>query len=694
MLHLAHNSPHPPSPSTQKPFSSVAYRRGSVPEIHSAETSSLHFYHHLLTARTPLAPLHLLTDADHQMTASPRSTFPGYAHAEAAQERERTADHLRYIGRPIVPTHAVRDAVEPSYPSTRRRSIPGQYVPYVRSYDKTPIVSSYNPHSGTTALRHPPIYTRTSTRRPNQGSSPSASSNRRPSLPTIHLQPSPSLGTPSSESYANPNSGLSADDLYSNLSSFTFGSAHTVHSDMGPVSPPSGTSSADPTPRPSISGPSSGSSHASSRTRSRTPKTKVRELDDEGCRADDEDEAEQQGRAKMRAMNDGTRRPSLPINLRRPELSRSPHRRMSVSSSAQRPGGERTRDSTPETSETDPDTGTRDGDGELDIEAGYFDTDVEMDYRHAIAPASRGVDLSDTASQHTFGGDYREYVYNPSSAGYSEDRMSVSETSEPDDDVPELPMVTQTEYTIDTRGNVAVVQGRRSSIPWATLEVPETSPQDREDSLSALPGSPTDFESKRQQASNPTDLPGVQSPSQDHRQPPESDPFSGFNLGYILGTRADDNADNKSWHSAGSAWMQVDPHYAPPVPMDGARPSADFEAFEFQGWGAPVTDVSGRRPSTATVGSIGEDAFMRHLQRYDPVSNTRAVEWTFKRESADGTSQDVIPGTRWVQGSARAIAPGTQEIWRQAHVGRFKVDKLLMRGPCAFAVDMPIHARL
>ena len=137
MLHLAHNDPHPPSPSTQKPFSSVAYRRGSVPEIHSAETSSFHLYHHLLPARAPLAPLHCqqthasLADADHQMSASPRSAFPGYTHADAAQDRERSADHLRYIGRSIVPTHAVRDAVEPSYSSARRRSIPGQYVLYL-----------------------------------------------------------------------------------------------------------------------------------------------------------------------------------------------------------------------------------------------------------------------------------------------------------------------------------------------------------------------------------------------------------------------------------------------------------------------------------------------------------------------------------------------------------------------------------
>lgn len=563
------------------------------------------------------------------------------------------------------------------------------------SSDRLLIICSYNPHSGTTALRHPPIYTRTATRRPSHGSSSSVSSNRRPSLPTIHLQPSPPSGTPLNESSAYPNNGAGGtDDLYSNLSSFTFGSAHTVrsdHLDMSPIPPPSGTSSADRTPRPSISGPSSGSSHASSSTRSRTPRIRSRELDDEGCRADDEDEEmEQQGRAKMRAMNDGTRRPSLPMNLRRPDSSHSPQRRTSVSHSVQRSGtssSERARDSTPETSEAETEPGMRDEDGEHDAEAGDFDTDVEMDYRHAITPASRVGDMSDTASQHTFGGDYREYVYNSNSVGHSDDRMSVSETSEPDDEVPELPMVTQTEYSIDIQGNVAVVQGRRSSIPWATPEVPETVPRDREDSLATLTGSPTKATRKDHQASSPTDPLGVQSFAQDQPlQPAEPDPFSGFNLNYILGTRADDNGDNKSWHSAGSAWMQVDPHYAPPVPMDGARPSADFEAFDFQGWGAPVTGVSGRRPSTVTVSSLGEDAFMRHLQRYDPVSSTRAVEWTFKRESADGTSQDIIPGTRWVQGAARAIAPGTQEIWRQAHVGRFKVDKLLMRGSCAFAV--------
>ncbi|KAH9935499.1 uncharacterized protein B0H18DRAFT_1174072 [Fomitopsis serialis] len=560
--------------------------------------------------------------------------------------------------------------------------------------DHSPIIRSCSPHNGATSLRHPPVHNRQSSRRPSHSASSSVSSNRRTSLPTIHLQPSPHATTPPTESHSHPNSVLGGpDDLYSNLSSFTFGSAHTSRSDhlemVNPLAPSSGTSSADRTPRPSVSGPSSTSTRASSGVHPRTPKVRGRELEDEGSRADDEDEdeAEQQTRAKMRAMNDGTRRPSLPMNVRPPATSRSP-RRPSVSTAAQRPDAnpvDRGQESTPETSEAETEAGAHDEDGEHDAEAD-FDTDVEMDYHHAITPASRGAEASDAASQHTFGGDFREYVYNSSSTGHLDDRMSISGASEAGDEVPELPVVTQTEYTIDTNGNVAVVQARRGSIPWMTSEAAEDlASRDREDSLATLTGSPIDRTNK----DKPTfsDPLGVQTSPQDQLQLQingrapngSSDPFSGFNVNYILGGRPDEQDERRSWHSAGSAWMQVDPHYAPPVPMDGARPSADFEAFDFQGWGAPVTGVSGRRPSTVTVSSLGEDAFMRHLQRYDPVSNTRAVEWTFKRESADNTSQDVTPGTRWVQSSARAIAPGTQEIWRQAHVGRFKVDKLLMR---------------
>ncbi|TFY65345.1 hypothetical protein EVJ58_g2020 [Rhodofomes roseus] len=381
------------------------------------------------------------------------------------------------------------------------------------------------------------------------------------------------------------------------------------------------------------------------------------------------------------------------MNVRPSGTSRSPPRRPSVSTSAQRPGAspvDRGRESTPETSEAETDPGARDEDGDHDAESGDFDTDVEMDDRHAITPASRDADMSDVASQHTFGGDYREYVYNPSPMGHSDDRMDVSEAAETADDLPELPIVTQTEYTIDPEGNVAVVQARRGSIPWMTSEAPEdAASRVREDSLATLTGTPTTLVNPDKHVLS--DSLGIHpSPqSQQQLQPypaPENaaDPFSGFNVNYILGTRPDEHGERKSWHSAGSAWMQVDPHYTPPVPLEGARPSADFEAFDFQGWGAPVTGVSGRRPSTVTVSSLGEDAFMRHLQRYDPVISTRAVQWTFKREGADSTSQDVVPGTRWVQSSARVIAPGTQELWRQAHVGRFKVDKLLMR-----AVDDP-----
>ncbi|KZT72088.1 hypothetical protein DAEQUDRAFT_763212 [Daedalea quercina L-15889] len=685
MLQLVHNDPHERPASAQKPFSSVAYRRGSVPEIHSAETSSFHLFHHL-PARAPLAPLHCqqthasLTDTDHQMSVSPRSALPGYAHADRAQERERAADHLRYIGRPIVPTQNVRDEAEVNYSATRRRSIPS------------------HSHNGTTALRHPPIYTRTSGRRPSHSSSSSVSSHRRPSLPIIHLQPSPPAAAPPPEPYAYPNSCIGGpDDLYSNLSSFTFGSARTSRSDhsemVNPLVALSGTGSADRTPRPSISGPDS-STYSGSSTRSRTPRTRAREPEDEECRADDEDdEAEQQTRAKMRAMNDGTRRPSLPMNIRPSDTSRSP-RRPSASTSVQRAGKnpfDRGRDSTPETSEAETESGTHGEDGEHDAEAGDFDTDVEMDDRHAIT-ASGSTEMSDAASQHTFGGDYREYVYNSSTAGHSDDRMSVSEASEHDDDVPELPMVTQTQYTIDSQGNVAVVQGRRGSIPWATPEAPElVSSRDREDRLATLTGEPASHTGEDDQVNNASDPSGalVSPQSQRELQPQNhasdgSEPFSGFNLNYILGSRTDNDGDQRSWHTAGSGWMHVDPHHVSPIPGDGARPPADFEAFDFQGWGAPVTGVSGRRPSTVTVSSLGEDAFMRHLQRYDPMSSMRALDWTFKRENADGTAQDVAPGTRWVQNSARAIAPGTQEIWRQAHVGRFKVDKLLMR-----AVDDP-----
>ena len=108
-----------------------------------------------------------------------------------------------------------------------------------------------------------------------------------------------------------------------------------------------------------------------------------------------------------------------------------------------------------------------------------------------------------------------------------------------------------------------------------------------------------------------------------------------------------------------------------------------FETFDYPGWGTAVTGPSGRRPSTVTVGSVGEDAFTRHLQRYDPVSSERALQWSFRRDVVDGVTIDARANTRRVHGAdaagARATIPGAQETWRQAHVGRFRVDRHMVK---------------
>lgn len=535
------------------------------------------------------------------------------------------------------------------------------------------------------------------------------SSTRRPSLPTIRLQPSASTpivypavtisAMPSADSYANLDLGVvGTDDLYSNLSSFTFGSVRPSRSEyldlISPFAPAPGTSSADHTPRPSVSGPSSGAScqkpHAGSK--SRTPRLRSRDIEDDGARADDEDEDEvqRQRRVKMRAMNDGSRRPSLPINTYAPERSGSPTKAGFPKGSQRSPAGA----SEDEHSEIDSESCITFGDGEGD--GGDFDTDVEFDFHHnSITHALHDPEISDAASQHTFGGNFSPDAY--SSGAASDDRIR---TRDGDDDHgrSDSPVIfSQADHDAESTESAAIVaasslQGRRGSLPWDKLDDAAGSGSNanrlREDSLVTVTGRGLSRSLHDEFATRPTELSDqVQVQQYRLRETDTSDSgasgsnaYEGWNLDYILKeSRADETGLRRSWSSGAPSWMDVSAKASQQRASDKhLDPST---ALEFSGWGFPVTGGAGRRPSAVTVGSFGEDAFTRHAQRFDPEYNERVADWSFKRELADGAGADVPAGARWVvsTGSARMVAHGTQEIWRQAYVGRFKVDKVLTR---------------
>jgi hypothetical protein len=115
-----------------------------------------------------------------------------------------------------------------------------------------------------------------------------------------------------------------------------------------------------------------------------------------------------------------------------------------------------------------------------------------------------------------------------------------------------------------------------------------------------------------------------------------------------------------------------------------------------------------RRPSTATIATSGsgEDPFEKFVKHHDSGFAERKITWSFRKEKADGpglvntpalergTSDAVRTPRASMSESAgglgllpdrgkpkekgrtsRGMRPGTQEIWRCQHVGRFKVDR-------------------
>lgn len=95
-------------------------------------------------------------------------------------------------------------------------------------------------------------------------------------------------------------------------------------------------------------------------------------------------------------------------------------------------------------------------------------------------------------------------------------------------------------------------------------------------------------------------------------------------------------------------------------------------------WGS-----SGRRTSTGTLQTTnsGEDTFARHIGMYDTQN-----PWAFLKEKADAQP---VPTVRRPNAQAGAsismdkakntMYPGTQEIWRSGHVGRYRVDRLVFK---------------
>ena len=342
--------------------------------------------------------------------------------------------------------------------------------------------------------------------------------------------------------------------------------------------------------------------------------------------------------------------------------------------------------------------------------------------------------LSDTASQHTFGG----HGLNSSSASLSSfDISSHSHTGFSSDeensgyryesfraqDMPEPSPVTFVSQVtdVDSEDDLGPVPpprniyyGRRRSLPMAIPGANATAdlcPNDnvlegreREPSLATLrrPSRSLDDEMRSMNINNAgVGVGGASEPlskgdwaTLELRTEDGQAPYQDINLGYILGGH--DVALSRRSSDALS--------FAQPI----RRPSQATQMLAFGwGWNGPV-----RRPSTATVATGFDDTFVRHLRGWDENYVEQKGFW-FKKEKADGTSA-VLPGvplsatgTNAGQASPRpslgervkakeifdkakikekdkkeerredvkGMLPGSQEIWLCEFVGRFKVDR-------------------
>jgi hypothetical protein len=436
--------------------------------------------------------------------------------------------------------------------------------------------------------------------------SSSASSSRRASVPAIHFMTSTGFGAASSTPTTNTNY-INNDELYSGLTTFTFGAARTTRSSTpdSEMLDPLPNRTTDQRPRRSLSAVS-------------TPR------DDD---VDDEAEAARSTRAKMRAIDDGSRRPSLPKN---PTSSVSRRHHMHSPQSA---GASTITDVGMDIERSSTYTFGLPGLGQYTV-----DDDDEGDGMFSSSP------VIFANSQHSSADDD------------DEDRMYVLHVGN-DKRRGSIPMDIPTPVAwTDSDGSIRA--GRKMSrsvdddIRMSTSGIGGTmgiaGPGPNAYSEPRTKGEWSNFEQQRK-------------PSISHEQ---ENVYGGLDLAYILGSNPSAAVPRQSWSSGGS-FVQHQPQI-----------HSQHHAFPlwFKSGGS-----DGRRPSAVT---IGEDTFLKHIEVNDAYYKTRLKDWTFGKERADGPGPGVAHASGGVKDPAflDTIGPGTHEIWRCQVVGRFSVERLTL--PC------------
>ncbi|TFL03091.1 hypothetical protein BDV98DRAFT_415511 [Pterulicium gracile] len=308
---------------------------------------------------------------------------------------------------------------------------------------------------------------------------------------------------------------------------------------------------------------------------------------------------------------------------------------------------------------------------------------------------------------------------------FNHDRFSSGEDSDYEDDgrvhrdPPHLPAYhrASTSGKVPTRGSIA--HQRRGSLP---MPIPQPIARDREDSLATLrrPSRSLDDDLKAfhaaraAAAAGAVPVPGADPASEpqskadwrelEHRASMSSLKGKEREVEPDLGNPNDWIAEFQEQFKGGITSFPLDASAPPSSPLvpPGRRKSSIMSSW------SRFAPGGSRRPSTATTGT-NDDAFHKHVKRWDPFYSERRTDWVFTRERAEdglvtrppadrtvapflypdtptsprtsmSVSSERTLASESVAGSTARRKPvgtgmtrGSEEIWRCLFVGRYKV---------------------
>jgi hypothetical protein len=509
------------------------------------------------------------------------------------------------------------------------------------------------------------------------------------------------------------------DDYYahSSLATFSFGAATAHRQSFDPDMP---------SPLSVQAASESGHSHSTGSI-DRTPRPSIshtRGSDDEGG----EDET-RRSRAKMRAIDDGGRRPSLPTNVYSPDR----HGDDNLHSTSSRHSAEASgSDSDAITSGNASDT-----DFERGCESGIVDTDVELE----------GI-TSDGTSQNTFGFDqvgffyafdsdaesdgddplvtqqYEDwYVVDPTKGRQDTTSPVVFASPESEDDDSDVSETGSRGLATMHRNSIAirVASARERSLHPNEMDYEQirANAREREDSIATVRrANNEDPEASARiivTGPNRERRPSLPTPNwsmftntagMSSTEDSGEGVYQGIDLNYIMSVGGSMGpGSRRSSHSF------IAPQSLPlPPPKDKLKSkdldkrkmdkskgketlditavqgligpqSAASNRLEIAPWAEPDQMIGPRRPSTVTL----DDSFAGGLRRLDPGYAERRNEWSFIRDR----EQVVLP-PRDPEGS-----PRTWAVWRCAQIGKIRLERVILP-PCTLRFPLvpssPAHS--